>query len=649
MSLPLPPGQTPRAWQVEAEEAARFALRPVPESAGGPPGLGHQAVIVSAATGTGKGSLIAGLAIMAARRGNRVLALAHREEILDDLVARIRRVPGAPDVGLVRGQHNQMLNPIVVASVQSLRPKRLKQLGKVGLVLTDECHHSLAATYLRVYDSVAEENPRWKHIGFTATPFRTGKKAGTTLGLGKVFQAVAYEYGIGDAIDAGDLVPPRGVRVATDVSLDGVKIATGGDFDEAELAARLDVPARNDLVAQEYTLRCKGQPALVFCTSIEHSKHMAEAFVRAGVKAAAVWGDMPIHERRDLIGRYRDRAGIDVLCSRDLIFEGFDAPATAAIFQARPTQSRVIFTQMIGRGLRLYPGKTECLVVSFADRGTGLDLATISDLSNDDPQDAPGAKPVCVGDEVIRRRLVGWGVGIVRRVDFDEDVEIYYVAWPVTQANPSGGIRPHTRGDIARAPVEAEEGQLVTVSPTIAGVKTYEMLLLPGAKGAPAKNAPGWYDYKGSLSCSARLVSGEGRNVRLQDGTWRRESADAVVSVACHVRRSGASWEAWLLTREPDATQDAIEPIGEAPTQVDAVKLAQSRLVALGARVSPIDADWKTHPATDRQLDALRRWGIRRDTSGMSRGEASALMDAVRCHRLVGQQIEQQPRLVGAK
>ena len=587
----------------------------------------HQAVIVSAATGTGKGSVVAGLAIRAAQRNRRVLCLAHRDELLSDLVERVRRVPGAPSVGLVKAARNEMLNPIVVASVQSLGAKRLGQLGRFDLVLTDECHHALAPSYGSVYEAIGSVNPGYKHVGFTATPFRTGKKAGETLGLGKVYSGIAYEYGIADAIAAGDLVPPRGFRVSTSVSLDQVRIGADGDFVEADLAQAIDLDARNDLVAAEYLARTPGAPALVFCASIEHSQHMAEAFARAGVKAEAVWGVMGAAKRRELIRRYKERDGIDVLCSRDLIFEGFDAPATMAIYQARPTQSRVVFVQMVGRGLRLFPGKTECQVVSFVDNGAELDLATLADLSNDDPADRT-SKPLAVGDEVIRRRHEDWGVGVIRAIEEGDEGEppLYRVAWPVSRWHAAPVMRPHAIRDIQRKPEEPEEeGETIEVKSRIAGIQTYEVFLLPGSS---PKTAPGWYEYQGTWTCSARIA---------HRPTWTPSGFITPTETrVLHARPDGVGWSLFEITR-PDR-DDVVEKLGGYPDQHRAMEAAQARLSAVGAKPTPVDADWKTHPATEAQQRALRSWGIRRDTSKMSKGEASALMDAVKAYRLAGKE-----------
>jgi hypothetical protein len=284
---------------------------------------------------------------------------------------------------------------------------------------------------------------------------------------------------------------------------------------------------------------------------------------------------------------------------------------------------------MIGRGLRIYPGKSECAVVSFVDSASGLDLATLSDLTPDDA-DERVATALEVGDLVLRRRHDGWGVGEIRKVADVEDSRLLFVRWPATAANPNGAVRPHTLHDLARAPEEeeAEQGQLLTIQPKVAGVKTYDMLLLPGAS---PKSSPGWYEYQGTWSCSARRLVPGGKPERQHDGTWRPAPSE---TLAFHVRPVSGLWQAWSLQREPGQTHDRAELVGEAADRDAALALAGLRIVELGAKVSPIDADWKAHPASEKQVAALRAWGIRRDCSELSKGEASALMDAVRCHRL---------------
>lgn len=612
--LPLPPGRTPRDWQLRALEAARAGIAT------------YDAVIISAATGTGKGSLIAGIAILCAQRGGRVLAMAHRDELVAELEDRVRQVRGAPAVGVAQGKRNELLNPIVVASVQSLTAKRRAQLGKFDLVLTDECHHATAPIYGKVYDAVAAASPNWKHLGFTATAFRSAKGGGTT-GLGKVFQAVFFEYSITDAIANGDLVPVRGYEVSTQVTLEGVRIGADGDFVEEDLAALVDTPDRNKLVAAEYLARCAGKPALVFCASIEHAKHMAEAFVASGVQAKAVWGDSP--DRAKIIRLYRERPDVlPVLCSKDLIFEGFDAPATAAVLKARPTKSRVIFTQMVGRGLRLHPesGKEECLFLDFVDNGCELDLASISDLTSDDGGERAG-RPLVASDRVRRRHHDDWGTGIVAGVE-EGEVRLVTVRWPVTRVHPDGEELQHPAIELKRAaPEETPEPEVVRIAPKVAGVQVYEVFLLPG-QSASSKSAVGWYEYSGAWTASGRLPD---------DG-----------QLTMHVLAGDGRWEVWGIRAPPrdrrGFDEDVVTMLHTSASSEGAIAWGIAHLKSQNAKVSPISADWKTQPATEPQVNALKRWGIRRDLSQISRGEASALLDSVVARNKVRQAARRRAR-----
>ena len=195
-ALPMPPGQTPRGWQLLAADAAREGLRR------------YRRCLLIAATGTGQGRLMAGLAVRSAMLGRRVLLLAHRDELVAELVARIRKVEGSPPVGLVKAEFDQWDAQIVVASVQSCTPARRQRMPRFDIILVDEAHHGVSPSYLAIFDAASGLNPEVRVLGFTATGFRSGAD-GATEGLGGVFEAVVFDYGIGPAIAAGDLVPLR--------------------------------------------------------------------------------------------------------------------------------------------------------------------------------------------------------------------------------------------------------------------------------------------------------------------------------------------------------------------------------------------------------------------------------------------------------
>ncbi len=1005
--LPLPPGQPPRPWQLEALAAAREAFRP---PAPGEDKREYRSIVLSAATGTGKGSLAAGIPVLTARRGGRVLVLAHRKELIEDVAERVRKVVGAPDVGIVKAERNEWLNPIVVASVQSITPARRKQMGRFDLVVTDECfpagtpirmgdgskraiedvrvgdlvlafdeavgafvveaveetfsrpagllvavlladgrrlvctpnhpvftargwvpagdltpedlvavfdgaqhevrpvrggdgeaagvlaagavrdvhrgdeagaregrdaavlqlrgdgdgarparsgprgegagvlrpdvsrdvqaapelgddgahepgarlgadagaepdaldggartrvhdasvdraraegsgrerswpdaggagalrragggvadecdrahgeaaglgvpaalqggrglpapeggdrggrglarvaegaglgreeggapafvrvdrvavherrgadgsgdvrgarlvfnfavrrvhtyvaggvvvhncHHALAPQWKAVYEAVAAQNAGWKHIGLTATPYRSAANGGTT-GLGEVFEAMVFEYPIHQAIEAGDLVDLKAHRVDTQLSLAGVRLGADGDFNEDDLSRVVDIDARNDLVVQTYREHALGRPALVFCASIAHSEHMAEAFVRQGIRAKAVWGTMPGSQRDDLVRLFKERPDVlPVLTSRDLLFEGFDAPQTAAILKARPTKSRIVFVQLLGRGLRTFgvphglstpeekrlailnSPKPHCLFFDFVDNGCELDLANLSDLSEAAHTGRTG-RPLGPGDRVCRRYQDAWGVGVVDEVRPGDTYDEALVDWPASEAQPGGASSWHPVVELRRAP-PLQVGEDDVVEPTrieaTATGKVYELLLLPGQKVSDP-GAIGWHEYAGA----------DGGKKRIQ--TWTVGGFyPGVGRIRMHVRPSptGSTWDVWSL-RPPTAAE--LVALGAEPGAKDvddvctlrrtcdsrnlAIAWANEYLRAHRAEVQPILADWKAEPISSGQIRAMKAFGLTRDTRTMSRGEAAALLDAASAFRTVGDHLD---------
>ncbi len=592
MTLPLAPGQTPRAWQVTATDAARAAFRE-----------GLQAVIVSAATGTGKGTVLAAWARMAAAKGSRVLVLVHREELVLDLYRRILAIPGRGSVGVCWASRNEILADIVVASVQSLRSRLhfLTADKAPKLVITDECHHAPAPTYRAIYSAVdalhgvdRDAPPKrwpWHHLGMTATPFRSAE-GGETTGLGDVYEAVVYEHGIAEAIAAGDLVPVRGLRVETQLDVSACRIGRSGDYVEDDLAALVDVEARNALVVDYYERHAPGKAALVFAASIAHAQHLADAFVARGHRFAAVWGAMPRRERAGLVADFL--AGrLDGLVSRDLLFEGFDAPRAEVLLKARPTKSRVVFVQMVGRGLRLHPGKAECLLIDFVDNGCPLDLSTAVNLDPTAEAAAKAERGFAEGD-TVEHRTEPLGRGLV---EVALEGRLYWVAW-------ESGRRLHGAADLVRPRAEREQHD--TAGLRVARVADYEVLLLPGARKS---DAAGWYSYQDvwTVGCGSSTAL---------------------------VRQSGGRWSAWIVGRDVEPARIAV-----ADTREAACAAAEAHARAGGHVFGRVDAGWKTEPATERQVAALRKWRIRRDLSTITRGEASALLDAVTARNRVARAI----------
>ena len=588
--LPVPPGQTPRLWQDQALTAFGMAIRE-----------GVHRPIIHAATGTGKGTLLAGLCAGAVRGGWPVLVLVHRLNLVDDLANRIKRL--GEKVGIVQGPRHQIRAPIVVASVQSLQGRRLNDLGPVNLVITDECHHATASSYQNVYAAVrkarkkAGKPERFVSLGLTATPFRSDGRGGT-LGLGEVYDAVVYSHGIVEAIAAGDLVPPRGIRVETHVDISACKVTAGGDYDEADLARLTDTPARNRLVVEKYVEHGQGLPALAFCVDVAHSEHVAEAFREAGIRAQAIHSKLPPGESTRLISAYL--AGkIQVLSSCEMILEGFDAPLAAVLLRIRATMSLVLARQMLGRGLRTHPGKTECIVIDFVDDGVPLAIADdAADLSKANEGTASTAPRLFApGDMVRHRHSDRSGVGLV--------VDASQIVARVDWTDPPQGVHGHSELALVRPDdPDAPPPEIV-----ISGASDYKLQLLPGQS---AVGGMGWYQHLGESSTGGR-------------------ARDGARIVALMRQNTGGDWSLWIVRyRGSDATANKAAG-GRDPIVLQ--RQAEGILRGWGVSVDLSDPR-RGEGATDGQLRIL---GALRAAHGadITMGEASAMIDALKARAAV--------------
>ncbi len=623
MTLPLPPGQTPRRWQLAAVDAVSRAFAPP-----------HRArrVLVSAATGTGKGTLLASLAVRAACKHPtaRVLVLCHRKELLEDLQRRIlATIRGLPSrltatltCGLVRAGDNGARARIVVGSVQTLRPARLAEVlaaGPPALVIVDEAHHAPARSYRDILAGVEAGLGRPPHVlGLTATPYRTGKN-GQTEGLGDAFDALVHEHGIVSAIREGDLVPPEAVRVDLHMELDlsAVRLGAGGDYDEEELEKAVDVDARNEAIADYVAERLGGRQALGFAVSIAHARRLAAALKARGVKAEAVWGGtkanpLPAAQRAALVSRFQ-RQDLQVLISRDLLFEGFDSPAVEVLIAARPTQSAIIAAQLIGRGLRRHAfadgrEKARCEVWDFCGFVDGVRLDLGADMST--PATAAATVTAQVrglepGDLCELVLPPSRGVGCVQRAA-DGD-PIVRVLWP------DGEEVAHGRPELRRVRPGSSEGPALPL--VVRGQTETRVYLLPSAPEDRASQRP-WVWAVDAWVCSAIVRRGE-LDVRAR-GLVREIAPDR--------------WEAWVGVwegREPSSEA----PLARLPVTARGLPLAAAQravdqaLDAVGARRGGWDAAWRSEPATERQVQALRAMG-RRQVAGLGKGEAGDLLDA---------------------
>lgn len=338
-----------RAYQADAIERirARYAAK-------------DRSTLLVLPTGCGKTVVFAEVVRRVAAKGGRSLVIAHREELIAQARTKLSAV--APellvDVEMATARAGSMADA-VVASVQTLsRPVRLDLWPRdhFAIIVIDEAHRATAASYRKILDHFAAA----KVLGVTATPDRQDRAA-----LAGVFDSVAFSYEIRDAISAGFLCPIRQYRVEIeDLDFGGVH-TRGGDLDEGELEAIVGQDVVLEKIATAIRERAGERPTVIFTPRVASAHRLAEVLSRLGVPAAGLDGTIDRDERRRVLERF-DRGELRALTNCSLFTEGWDCPRVACVAMARPTKSRAMYAQCIGRGTRLFPGKDDLLVLDFA-------------------------------------------------------------------------------------------------------------------------------------------------------------------------------------------------------------------------------------------------------------------------------------------
>lgn len=305
-------------------------------------------------TGTGKTIVFSAVAEEAVKHGGRVLILAHRGELLDQAADKLRKATGL--VSALEKAESSCLGSwyrVAVGSVQSLqRQSRLDRFSPdyFSTIIIDEAHHCLSDSYQRVLSHFKSAHV----LGVTATPDR-----GDMRNLGQYFETLAYEYTLPQAIRDGYLTPIKALTVPLRLDLSSVGVQNG-DFKAGDLGTALDPYL--DAIADEMLKNCADRKTVVFLPLVKTSKKFRDILNAKGFRAAEVNGESD--DRAEILRDF-EAGKYNVLCNSMLLTEGWDCPSVDCVIVLRPTKVRSLYSQMVGRGTRLFPGKDHLLLLDF--------------------------------------------------------------------------------------------------------------------------------------------------------------------------------------------------------------------------------------------------------------------------------------------
>lgn len=418
-----------RPYQVEALEAVVEAEKR---------GITKQLIVLP--TGCGKTVIFTSLGNV---RPNSypMLVIAHREELLDQAADKFAQANPDLKVGKEQATHAADLDcDVVVASIATIgraTGDRIKKWepGHFRTIVIDEAHHAAAQSYVRAVDYFDCD----VLLGVTATPQR-----GDNVNLQDVFSEVVYYKSILEMIQGGWLSPLVGYRVDTGTDISSVG-SRAGDYIESELTQAIDTPERNALIVKAYNDLAAGRPTLVFAAGIQHAKDIVKAFKDHGpsVSVDCILGETDSAVRHDLYARVRS-GECQVLVNVGVLTEGFDEPSISCIILARPTRSNGLYTQIVGRGTRLFDGKRDCIVIDLADVTKGkkpIGLPSLLGLPSD--FDLDGRELTDAFDSVSE--LLQKSPEAISRVRSFEDIDAEYKLIDIFRPpRPSATVLEHS-------------------------------------------------------------------------------------------------------------------------------------------------------------------------------------------------------------
>lgn len=347
--------QEPRYYQKGSIEAASGAYKR---------GVCRQLQVL--ATGTGKTNIFAWLIDEhLSKHGGKALVIAHRDELLDQAARRIRMLTGRRVEIEAAEQRASDQAEVIVASVATVGrtgSTRMAWLeGKVTILVCDEAHHSAADSYVATFKRFV--GPNTLLLGVTATAHRLDNKPLHGTDQRAIYDEVTYEYGILQGVEDKFLCPIRAVYVETNLDLSQVK-TTAGDYNTHQLAEAIEDSDLDLQTVAAWLRYAEGRRTITFSPTIETARALQASFEAANVRSVVIDSQMRADDRAEAVRMFRSGEAT-VLCNCGIATEGFDVPECACVVLGRPTQSWSLYSQMIGRGTRIAPGKKDLLVLDM--------------------------------------------------------------------------------------------------------------------------------------------------------------------------------------------------------------------------------------------------------------------------------------------
>lgn len=314
---------------------------------------GHRKILLVLPTGAGKSFIIAKIISLAVEKGNRVLWLVHRRNLVTQMQETLEKF--GVDAGVIMaGVESDTIKRVQIGTYQTYQ-RRIKLEGghffiDADMVIVDEAHRSISKGYLEILEHYSGK----VIIGCTATPMRSDGRP-----MGKVYDKIVDVIGVQELTDNGFLAPAR--YFCAPVNLDEVRVVRG-DYDTKELDKKTNTRKLVGDIVQNWLKNAQNRPTIVFCVTVRHSIHICKEFQKNGVSAIHLDARSTDEERDDAF-RQMVNGDATVLCNVALYQEGMDCPNISCVVMARPTKSLGLYRQSCGRGLRISREYPDCIIM----------------------------------------------------------------------------------------------------------------------------------------------------------------------------------------------------------------------------------------------------------------------------------------------